>query len=71
MNMDTFDANLFRDRQVLVVGGTSGIGAGIAAAFVRHGAQVRVTGASDAEVDAAARRAAASGRRARGAGRAR
>jgi NAD(P)-dependent dehydrogenase (short-subunit alcohol dehydrogenase family) len=37
-------------RQVLVVGGTSGIGAGIAAAFLRDGAQVHVTGATSAEV---------------------
>jgi NAD(P)-dependent dehydrogenase (short-subunit alcohol dehydrogenase family) len=40
-------------RQVLVVGGTSGIGAGIAAAFLRDGAQVHVTGATSAEVDPA------------------
>jgi NAD(P)-dependent dehydrogenase (short-subunit alcohol dehydrogenase family) len=42
-----------RDRRVLVVGGTSGIGAGIGAAFTAHGAHVTVTGATDAEVDAA------------------
>ena len=41
------------ERQVLVVGGTSGIGAGIAAAFLRDGAQVQVTGATTADVEAA------------------
>jgi NAD(P)-dependent dehydrogenase (short-subunit alcohol dehydrogenase family) len=40
-------------RQVLVVGGTSGIGAGIAAAFLREGAQVQVAGAAGADVAAA------------------
>ena len=48
-----FDPLLFAGRQVLVVGGTSGIGAGIAAGFVKHGAQVRVTGATEADVAAA------------------
>ena len=46
----TFSPDLFDGRQVLVVGGTSGIGAGIAAAFLRHGARVAVTGATDAEL---------------------
>ncbi len=45
--------DFFRDRHVLVVGGSSGIGAGIGAAFAAHGAQVTVTGATDSEVDAA------------------
>lgn len=49
----TFDAQLFAGRQVLVAGGTSGIGAGIAAAFLRQGARVQVTGATAADVDAA------------------
>ena len=44
-------------RQVLITGGTSGIGAGIAAAFAAQGDQVTVTGATAAEVDAAAGRA--------------
>jgi NAD(P)-dependent dehydrogenase (short-subunit alcohol dehydrogenase family) len=43
----------FTGRQVLVVGGTSGIGAGIAQAFADQGAQVTATGATQAEVDAA------------------
>jgi NAD(P)-dependent dehydrogenase (short-subunit alcohol dehydrogenase family) len=45
--------DFFRDRDVLVVGGSSGIGAGIAAAFAAQGAQVTATGATDAEVSAA------------------
>ena len=44
-------------RQILITGGTSGIGAGIAAAFAAQGDQVTVTGAAAAEVDAATGRA--------------
>lgn len=40
----------FEGRRVLVVGGTSGIGAAIAAAFAAEGADVTVTGATPAEV---------------------
>ena len=47
---DAFAADLFHGRQVLVVGGTSGIGAGIAAGFLQHGARVAVTGATEAEL---------------------
>jgi NAD(P)-dependent dehydrogenase (short-subunit alcohol dehydrogenase family) len=43
----------FQGQQVLVVGGTSGIGAGIAAAFAAQGAQVVATGATAAECEAA------------------
>ena len=49
----TPDSQSVKDRQVLVVGGSSGIGAGIAQAFAAHGAQVTVTGATAAEVAAA------------------
>ena len=49
----TPDSQSFKDRQVLVVGASSGIGAGIAQAFAAHGAQVTVTGATAAEVAAA------------------
>lgn len=49
----TPDPQSFKDRQVLVVGGSSGIGAGIAQAFLAHAAQVTVTGATAAEVAAA------------------
>lgn len=53
MTETSFNSTLFGGRQVLVVGGTSGIGAGIAAAFLQHGAEVMVTGATDADVAAA------------------
>lgn len=43
----------FQDRHVLVAGGTSGIGAGIAHAFLQAGAQVTLTGATDPEVQRA------------------
>jgi NAD(P)-dependent dehydrogenase (short-subunit alcohol dehydrogenase family) len=46
---DTFAPGLFDDRQVLVVGGTSGIGLGAALAFQRLSARVLATGASEAE----------------------
>ena len=48
-----FAADHFAGRQVFVAGGTSGIGAGIAAAFLRHGADVVVAGANAADVEAA------------------
>jgi NAD(P)-dependent dehydrogenase (short-subunit alcohol dehydrogenase family) len=54
MTQGTFDDTLFSGRQVLVVGGTSGIRAGIAAGFLRHGARVLVTGATPDDVQAAA-----------------
>lgn len=43
----------FAGKAVLVVGGTSGIGAGIAAAFAAAGAAVTATGATEAECAAA------------------
>lgn len=45
----------FDQRHVLVIGGSSGIGAGIAGAFARLGASVTITGATAAEVEAARR----------------
>ncbi len=48
-----FRQDLFGGRRVLVVGGTSGIGWGIASAFVAHGAAVVATGATPGEVAAA------------------
>lgn len=50
----TFAQDLYAGQQVLVAGGTSGIGAGIAAPFLAHGARVLVTGATAADVDGAA-----------------
>ncbi|MEU5850285.1 SDR family NAD(P)-dependent oxidoreductase [Saccharopolyspora shandongensis] len=42
--MSTLRADAFAGKSVLVVGGTSGIGAAVANAFARHDAEVRVTG---------------------------
>jgi len=50
----TYQDKLFDGRQVLVVGGTSGIGAGIAAAFLAAGARVLLTGATTADLELAA-----------------
>ncbi|MBC7740048.1 MAG: SDR family oxidoreductase [Candidatus Saccharibacteria bacterium] len=52
--MGFWPTNCFQGAQVLVIGGTSGIGAGIAAAFVAEGANVTVTGATEAEAAAVA-----------------
>jgi NAD(P)-dependent dehydrogenase (short-subunit alcohol dehydrogenase family) len=52
-NDSGFRNDLFAGRRVLVVGATSGIGAGIAAAFAAHGAHVVATGATETEVAAA------------------
>ncbi len=49
---DSFAPGLFAGRRVLVVGGTSGIGDGIATAFAALGGDVLVTGATAAEVEA-------------------
>lgn len=42
--METLDEGAFKDRSVLVVGGTSGIGAAVAARFAGQGAAVTVAG---------------------------
>jgi NAD(P)-dependent dehydrogenase (short-subunit alcohol dehydrogenase family) len=55
--MGVWPEGCFRGTQVLVIGGTSGIGAAIAGAFAADGARVRVTGATAEE----AARAAAAG----------
>jgi NAD(P)-dependent dehydrogenase (short-subunit alcohol dehydrogenase family) len=55
--MDTilaaFRPDLFAGKQVLISGGTSGIGLGVAKGFARLGAKVIATGASQARLDAA------------------
>ncbi|MGP4017442.1 SDR family NAD(P)-dependent oxidoreductase [Saccharopolyspora sp. 5N708] len=53
--MSSLRADAFGGKSVLVVGGTSGIGAAVANAFVQHGGEVRVTGvgAVAAELDEA------------------
>jgi NAD(P)-dependent dehydrogenase (short-subunit alcohol dehydrogenase family) len=43
-------ADAFRDKRVLVVGGSSGIGLAVAQAFAEDGAKVRITGLDDAEL---------------------
>ena len=48
----TFRPHLFQDHQVLVSGGTSGIGLAIARGFVALGATVLATGSSESEVTA-------------------
>ena len=50
---DGFRPGLFDDRQILVAGGTSGIGAAIVEAFLALGASVLATGVTDAEIEAA------------------
>jgi NAD(P)-dependent dehydrogenase (short-subunit alcohol dehydrogenase family) len=50
---DTFRSDMLAGRVALVTGGTSGIGAGVAAALASVGAVVTVTGATRAECDAA------------------
>jgi NAD(P)-dependent dehydrogenase (short-subunit alcohol dehydrogenase family) len=59
--LQVFRDDAFAGRQVLVVGGTSGIGAGIAAGFLRCGARVRVTGSVPQDVEAAAQDATLAG----------
>jgi len=53
----TFRDGSFRDKSVLVSGGTSGIGAAIGDAFAELGASVTVTGATDIEAANAQERA--------------
>ena len=48
--MSIWPVDCFEGSNVLISGGTSGIGAAIAAAFAAEGATVTVTGATDAEV---------------------
>jgi NAD(P)-dependent dehydrogenase (short-subunit alcohol dehydrogenase family) len=48
-----FRPDLFAGKQVLISGGTSGIGLGVAKGFARLGAKVIATGASQARLDAA------------------
>ncbi|HET9763334.1 MAG TPA: SDR family oxidoreductase [Casimicrobiaceae bacterium] len=53
MSAATFRESSFRDKAVLVSGGTSGIGAAIGEAFCALGARVTVTGATEEEAAAA------------------
>jgi NAD(P)-dependent dehydrogenase (short-subunit alcohol dehydrogenase family) len=48
-SINAFNPRLFDDRQVLITGGTSGIGLGCAQAFRELGARVLATGATEAE----------------------
>ena len=58
-----FKDRLFTGQQVLVVGGTSGIGAGIAAAFLQAGATVSLTGATADDLALGAQDASLAGAR--------
>jgi NAD(P)-dependent dehydrogenase (short-subunit alcohol dehydrogenase family) len=60
---DALKPGLFQGRQVLITGGTSGIGAAIAEGFLALGANVLATGATDAEVHAASQNPALDGAR--------
>ena len=48
--MTFWPIDCFKEKQILITGGTSGIGAGIAEAFLNDGANVTLTGATDHEV---------------------
>lgn len=54
--MGVWPTGCFADRHVLVTGGTSGIGAAIAAAFLSEGARVTATGITRDEADDASAR---------------
>ena len=51
--MSFWPLNCFKDKQVLIVGGSSGIGAAVATGFLEEGAMVTFTGVTQEEVDAA------------------
>lgn len=51
--MSFWPTNCFQGQQILITGGTSGIGAGIAKGFLQEGARVTVTGVTDAEASSA------------------
>lgn len=50
--MQAFDPSAYAGRKVLVTGGSSGIGLGIAKGFLRHGAEVHILGRSQEKLDA-------------------
>ncbi|MEH6446650.1 MAG: SDR family oxidoreductase [Oceanospirillaceae bacterium] len=56
--MSIWPIDCFKNQTVLIIGGSSGIGAAIAAAFVEEGANVSYTGATLAEITASKERLA-------------
>jgi NAD(P)-dependent dehydrogenase (short-subunit alcohol dehydrogenase family) len=60
---DALKPGLFQGRQILITGGTSGIGAAIAEGFLALGAAVLATGVTDAEIHAASQNPSLEGAR--------
>lgn len=53
VTIPVYSTELLKGRRALITGGTSGIGFAIAAAFIRAGAEVTITGRDESRLDAA------------------